>query len=483
MHIALLMGEWRQPERWFRGTGFRPRRATPLDPPTLTPGTEGLVAVVEAGFLEDAGWPGWRTRLQQAHRRFVVAGERLTPPLVVKAMRDGAHDCVELPASEKREGWKSALGQAAAAQSAWLSLYGVAAPAASSGPVGISPAFLALMETVRQVGPTPASVLLLGETGTGKEEMARALHACRPPGPFVALNCAAIPRELLESELFGVVAGAYTGARAPRPGLVEQADGGTLFLDELPEMEMALQPKLLRFLETRTARRLGDKKDYHVDVRVIAAGNRLRGPEGRPLLREDLFYRLAEFQIQLPPLRERPEDVPVLAMHFLGQASERFGKYFDALDPDLVQALQSHVWPGNARELRHVIDRMAVLQDGPVLRWRGWEVPKSPPVPAVAAVPVPAVVAPVADAPPAPGARPPTGAGGAAPLPAAWGASVRPQVYRLSKAARKAEAKRLLEESGGDLAWTAQALGVHPATFYRWRKRWGWLDEPPAPAR
>lgn len=469
MPFALLMGEWEKPDRWFRGTGFRARRATPLDPPPLTPGTEDLVAVVDAGLLSGREWPSWRARLHQAHRRFLVVGERLSAPLVVKAMRDGAHDCLELPGSEDREGWRAALAGAAEAQSAWLTLYGGAAPLASSpGPVGISKAFLGLMETVRQVGPTPASVLLLGETGTGKEEMARALHACRPPGPFVALNCAAIPRELLEAELFGVVPGAFTGARAPRPGLVEQADGGTLFLDELPEMELSLQPKLLRFLETRTARRLGDKKDYRVDVRVVAAGNRLRDPDGRTLLREDLFYRLAEFQIQLPPLRERMDDVPVLAIHFLGQASERFGKYFDALDADLVAALQSHAWPGNVRELRHVIDRMAVLQDGPVLRLRGWEVPKTPVFqPPVAAEEVGAE-------PPAPPVAP------SAPVAPPWGGSVRPPVYRLSKAARKAEARRLLEESGGDLAWTAQALGVHPATFYRWRKRWGWLDEPPA---
>lgn len=226
--------------------------------------------------------------------------------------------------------------------------------------VGRAPAFVRAKERVQKVAPSGVTVLFTGESGTGKELFARAIHDLSPrrDGPFVAVNCAAIPEALLESELFGYEAGAFTGARKTgKPGKFEQAQGGTLFLDEIADMPLALQAKLLRVLEDRRLERVGSSRSVGLDLRVVAATNapleqRIR--EGR--FRADLYYRLAVIPIQLPPLRERPGDVTLLARHFLEEISEANGKAGLRWSPHALAALERHQWPGNVRELRNTVE-------------------------------------------------------------------------------------------------------------------------------
>jgi DNA-binding NtrC family response regulator len=207
-------------------------------------------------------------------------------------------------------------------------------------------------------------VLLLGESGTGKELVARALHANGPrgQGPFVGVNCGAIAEGLLESELFGAVKGAYTGAVRDRPGLVEAAEGGVLFLDEIGEMSLALQAKLLRVLQEKRLRRVGGNEELRIDVRVISATNRDLAQEvtsGR--FREDLYYRLKVVQVEVPPLRERREDIPLLVDHFLTRLAEESDRARPELAPECLERLVAHDWPGNVRELQNEITRMFAL--------------------------------------------------------------------------------------------------------------------------
>jgi two-component system response regulator AtoC len=234
--------------------------------------------------------------------------------------------------------------------------------------VGGSPAMQTVYELVRQVAPAKTAVLITGETGTGKELVARAVHNLSPRRDklFVPLNCAAIPQDLLESELFGHVRGAFTGAQAERTGKFELADGGTLFLDEIGDMAYPLQAKLLRVLEEGVIERIGSNKPVKVDVRVVSSTNRdLAVSIGEGKFREDLYYRLNVFHIHLPPLRERGEDIAALAQFFLGEFGREMGKGMLRLTPDAPAALQSYPWPGNVRELRNLIERAAVLGTGP----------------------------------------------------------------------------------------------------------------------
>ncbi len=230
--------------------------------------------------------------------------------------------------------------------------------------VGASAGFNAVCHMLRRVASSQATVLLLGESGVGKEVLARALHRISPRAakPFIALNCAAIPNELIEAELFGVERGAYTGATAGREGRFERADGGTLFLDEIGNMAWTAQGKLLRALQEREIERVGDIKVRKVDVRVVAATNLdLREEVRQGRFREDLFYRLNVFPVRVPPLRERREDIPIFMNHFLRKFCERDGKAIGGFTARAVDAMLSYDWPGNVRELENLIERGVIL--------------------------------------------------------------------------------------------------------------------------
>ncbi|MFL6285095.1 MAG: sigma-54-dependent transcriptional regulator [Pyrinomonadaceae bacterium] len=230
--------------------------------------------------------------------------------------------------------------------------------------VGTSAALESILKQARAVADTNATVLITGENGTGKEVLARAVHeeSARRDGPFVAVSCAALPEQLIESELFGHVKGAFTDARSDRAGRFEVASGGTLFLDEIGELSAAVQVKLLRVIERHEIERVGSNQTLKVDIRLLTATNRdldLEVAEKR--FREDLFYRLNVVPLRLPPLRDRREDIPLLATHFAAKAADKHNRSVPELDPALVEALQEYDWPGNVRELENMIERLVVL--------------------------------------------------------------------------------------------------------------------------
>ena len=239
--------------------------------------------------------------------------------------------------------------------------------------IGQSAAIQEVFETVQQVSPSSATVLIEGESGTGKELVAHAVHRLSPraKGPFVPVHCAALSSSLLESELFGHEKGAFTGANERRRGRFELADGGTLFLDEIGEIDPSVQVKLLRVLEERRFERVGGQESVEVDVRVIAATNRdLRAMVEEGDFREDLYYRLYVVAVRMPPLRERPGDIPLLVRHFMDQFQRENAKNLDGITPDALESLSAYAWPGNIRELRNVIERMVVMARGAKLTVR-----------------------------------------------------------------------------------------------------------------
>lgn len=408
----------------------------------------GDFLMVPIGALEQSDWPQLRARIAGANRLFIVVGARLTTAQIVNATRDGAQDVLDLKDDDER--WDESFEKAEASQKLWLQLYGAATKSNTGGILlGESQATKSLRQTIERIGPMGATVLILGESGAGKERVAQALHEAGGGGPFQALNCAAIPKDLLESELFGSEKGAFSGAVKDKPGLVEQAAGGTLFLDEIGEMDVALQPKMLRFLETRRARRVGGTKEYDVNLRLLSATNRNLDEEiAKGSFRADLFYRLSEVTLRIPPLKQRLDDIPVLAKAFLSGACERFGKHFDRIEPELVAKFQMHSWPGNARELKSAIDRMVILFDGPVLRAQWWE----PPTILASSTPI----IPGAFGQPAPTPQMPS-----------YGSSggFIPSGKRKMELARK-----LLDESENNYSWVSAQLGINVSTLYRWRK-------------
>lgn len=250
----------------------------------------------------------------------------------------------------------------------------ISAPQAGpiEGMIGGSPAFVSMLEVTRKIAAASrVPVLIRGESGTGKERVAQAIHTLSPraAGPWVTLNCSALAEGLLESEMFGHEKGAFTDAKSAKHGLLELADGGTLFLDEVGDLALSLQPKLLRAIETQTFRRVGGQKELRVDVRFVAATNRdLNAMVKSGAFREDLYYRLNVGSIDIPPLRARREDILPLARHFLDEAGRIMGMHDPRLDPCIGPLLESYAWPGNARELRNVMERALILSSGaPVL--------------------------------------------------------------------------------------------------------------------
>ncbi|MCC7140450.1 MAG: sigma-54-dependent Fis family transcriptional regulator [Planctomycetes bacterium] len=290
-----------------------------------------------------------------------------------RALRDGAYDFLEKPldlprlrlivesALRAREegGANEGLREALARDGVWR-----------KGFVGESPAIQEVFRTVAKVAPTNATVLLLGESGTGKELVAEAIHAvsARSRGPFVKVNCAALSESLLESELFGHVKGAFTGAVADRPGRFEAADRGTLFLDEVGDIPLHTQVKLLRVLQHREIERVGDNRPVRVDVRLVAATNAdLDALVKKGAFREDLYFRLKVVTVRLPPLRERRSDVRLLAEHFRRTYSERHGRTTTGFSPEALRVLGAYEFPGNVRELENVVEAAVVLTESPVI--------------------------------------------------------------------------------------------------------------------
>lgn len=291
--------------------------------------------------------------------------------VAVEAMKRGAHDYIvkPFPSTRLTVTLRNALDNKALAKevSEWRQAVGCEQ---FHNFVGRSPAMQAVYRTLESVAPSKASVFLLGENGTGKEMAAQALHNASPrrAKPFVAINCAAIPHDLMESTLFGHAKGSFTGAVSTYAGAAKTANGGTLFLDEICEMPVEMQTKLLRFLQTGEVMSIGAVRAEFVDVRIVAATNRVPQDEvAAKRFREDLFYRLHVVPVELPPLRDRGDDLDILAAHFLARFSAEEGKHFTGLSPEVSALFHRYEWPGNVRQLENVLRNVAVLNDGPVV--------------------------------------------------------------------------------------------------------------------
>jgi DNA-binding NtrC family response regulator len=374
----------------------------------------------------------------------------------VEAMRLGAYDYVTKPFQERELVHRVAravergrlLAQVNALAGDFNARHGLNAL------VGRSPPMRELTSRILRVAPSDATVLVKGESGTGKELVARALHAHsrRKDKPFVPVNCAAIPEGLLESELFGHAKGAFTGAVRARRGLFEEADGGTLFIDEVTETTPAFQSKLLRVLQDGEVRRVGESTSSLVDVRIVAATNRdIEREVQEKRFRQDLFYRLNVVSVKVPPLRDRVEDIPLLAEHFLERANLRSSQK-RKLSQEAVERLQSYAFPGNVRELENMVEQAAALAEGDELLPEDFPVPRQTPTPKPA----------VGD----------EGAGEGTP-PVAGDARTGPTLADVVLEAERRAIASALERFPRDLARVADELGVSPTTLWRKMKRLG----------
>ncbi len=338
---------------------------------------DSALALLEADdydvVLSDLQMPG-RTGLELLHAArdrspetaVILITAFATTETAIAAMKEGAYDYVTKPfkVDELRLVVEKALEKKLLARENRRLRSELRSHIRQRALIGTSPSMHRVYELVNQVAETKTNVLIAGESGTGKEIVARSIHerSDRRDRPFVAVNCGAIPESLLESELFGHVKGAFTGAVSGKEGLFETADGGTLFLDEVGELPPSLQVKLLRALQDRIIRRVGGTSDRHVDVRILAATNRrLEDEVAAGRFREDLYYRLNVIQIVLPPLRDRIEDVPLLVQHFVDKYSRELGKPIRRIEDGVMSRLQAYPYPGNVRELENVIERAVTL--------------------------------------------------------------------------------------------------------------------------
>ncbi len=360
----------------------------------------------------------------------------------VAALKAGAFDFITKPFAQ--EELRKVLAKAARAHEfERQNVHGPSVEGEKPPLVGQSPAMRQVYELIAKVADSPSTVLVTGESGTGKELVAQALHrgSSRRDKPLIKVNCAAIPKDLVESELFGYEKGAFTGAVGSKPGRFELADGGTLFLDEIGEIPLEMQVKLLRALQESEFERVGGIKTIRVDVRLITATNRdLKSliVEGR--FREDLYYRLAVVPIALPPLRERKEDIPLLVQHFVEKYDRRLGKKVERVDDDAMQVLLRYPWPGNIRELENLVERSVLFADGPIIG--AAQLPDSlrekvpgMPVPIAAIGPLGAITAPS-------------------------GASMKEIVRQAQAELERELITRALEETGGNVTRAAKRLQI-----------------------
>lgn len=411
--------------------------------------------------LPDADGLDWLRNNPEILERYpvVVATADASLSRAIEAMRIGAFDFLIKPIAAARLTSVLAsaleLGRAKAGKPAASSTRS-SKKAQPGAFIGASPQMQEVYRQIECVANSRATVFITGESGTGKEVCAEAIHGAsgRSGGPFVAINCGAIPENLLESEIFGHLKGSFTGAVSDRIGAAQAAHKGTLFLDEICEMALPLQVKLLRFLQTGTVQRVGSNRVEEVDVRIVCATNRdpaKEAAEGR--FREDLFYRLAVVPLHMPPLRDRKGDVSELAEAFLQRFAREEGKSFDRLGPDHMLALENYSWPGNVRELQNVMRRAAVLNRGPDLPLSALPLASQ-----VAASPVqslPTTIAPAA-------------------------VQEESDILNLVNAIQGLtldELERIaieaaIDNAGGSLPSAARALGVSPSTLYRKRERW-----------
>ncbi|MCK7613713.1 sigma-54-dependent transcriptional regulator [Roseibium sediminicola] len=389
----------------------------------------------------------------------------------VDAMQAGAYDFIVKPVAEER--LVTTTRNALERETLTEVVAEVRKPTSSGttkGFVGSSLPMTAVYKMIESVARSSASVFITGESGTGKEVCAEAIHKSSPraKGPFVPLNCAAIPKDLIESEIFGHVKGAFTGATSDRDGAAARADGGTLFLDEICELELNLQAKLLRFLQSGTVQKVGSDSLKKVDVRILCATNRDPLDEvesGR--FREDLYYRLHVLPIGLPPLRARGADILELARHFLTQFAKEEGKVFEGFSVEAEETLMAHAWPGNVREMQNTIRNLVVLNEGPIVeaemlttlqgrtpspRRDPGRVPRQMPV--------------------SPAGQPAAVTGGTGPWPEITLALGQP-----FETLEKQIIEATIEACGGSLPKTARVLQVSPSTLYRKKEIWAAQDQ------
>ncbi len=302
----------------------------------------------------------------------IVVSERPDVNNAVKLMKAGAFDVLVTPIEPGRlvQSTEDALAEFTQRKARRRSEERNRALTSFEEIVGESPSIQLIRQTTNTVAPSDANVFIWGESGTGKELIAKALHSKskRASKPFIAINCAALPKDILENELFGVEKGAFSGALTQKPGCFELADGGTLFLDEIGEMSAETQAKLLRAIEEQSFRRLGGRQEIRVDVRILAATNRdISNALDQGTLRSDLYYRLSVVEIELPPLRNRKQDIVPLANHFLRMFGLKYGKEIRGFASDYIEMLESYHWPGNIRELRNAIERAVVICPGELI--------------------------------------------------------------------------------------------------------------------